>query len=222
MRGISLLAIVLAAALLATPASAGPIVSATQTSKLDADGTDFDYTITLTNSSSSTSPVGTFWFSWVPGKDLMSSSPLSEITPTGWTANVTHGGATDGFGIQWVANGANSDLTPGNSLTFGFKSAEPPAELAGLSKLFPSLPESTAFVYSGGPFSDAGDQIVATPLASVPEPSSLLLTLVGGLALTSRKWIGLLTRALVSFGIIRTDPRSRPGSTGLARAMPAA
>ena len=36
-----------------------------------ADGSDFDYTITLSNSASSTDPIGTFWFAWVPGDDFI-------------------------------------------------------------------------------------------------------------------------------------------------------
>jgi PEP-CTERM motif len=178
MRSITLLGLVLAIGLLSTPASADYVVFGTQTSQPN--GTDFNYMITLTNASTSTMNVGTFWFSWVPGQDFMTNSPISEISPTGWTEMVTHAGINDGFAIQWVASSAAFDLTPGNSLTFGFTSAETPAQLAGNSQFFPATPEGTAFVYSGRPFSDAGFQFVVTPLTSVPEPSSMLLIGIGG------------------------------------------
>jgi hypothetical protein len=205
MRSISLLGIVLAIGLQSAPASADYVVFGTQTSQPN--GSNFDYTITLTNASTSTLNVGTFWFSWVPGQDFMSNAPVSnsEISPTGWAEIVTHAGNNDGFAIQWVASNASFDLTPGHSLTFGFTSAETPAQLAGNSQLFPAFPEGTSFVYSGAPFSDAGHQFVVTQGASVPEPSSLLLTLLGSLALVfsqaasgssiRRKRSGQLTRA---------------------------
>ncbi len=188
MTRIMLLGIVLSTGIMASSASAGYVVSATQTSVLDANGVDFDYTITLTNASSSTLNLGTFWFAWVPGKDFMSNSPLTETNPNGWTSKITHGSATDGYAIQWVASNSSFVIVPGSSLSFGFESAETPTQLAGSSAAFPTFPEGTSFVYSGAPFSDAGDQFVVAPLSSVPEPSSMILTLLGGLALGLRKW----------------------------------
>lgn len=185
MRRVSL-GLVLVVGLLANPASAGFIsASAVVSSTLDADGTNFDYTITLKNSSTSTDGIGTFWFSWVPGKDFMANSPLSETTPAGWAAQVTHGGATDGYAIQWVAGSAASDVPIGGSLTFGFKSPETPAQLAGMSALFPTFPERTATVYNAAPFSADSQQLVVA--SSVPEPSSLLLSLIGGGTLLAYK-----------------------------------
>jgi hypothetical protein len=134
------------------PSSAGIIsVSGALTSMLDADNANYDTSITLSNSNVSTDGVGTFWLSWVPqgGKDFMANNPISETTPSGWTAKVTHGGATDGYAIQWVANSAANDLAPDSSLVFQFKSAETPAQLAGNSAAFPTFPEGTSFVYSG-------------------------------------------------------------------------
>jgi hypothetical protein len=173
----------LALGLGARSASAGVInASATWTSALDGDGVNFDYTITLKNLSTSTDPIGTFWFSWTPGQDYMANSPLSESTPAGWAALVTHGGANDGYAIQWVAQSTPADLAPGSSLTFGFKSPESPAQLAGNSPFFAHPPEGTAFLYSGPPFTGDSARIVATPAAAVPEPSTVVLGIVAGLA----------------------------------------
>jgi hypothetical protein len=185
MKSVFTFGVILATGMLATTASAGIIDgSAVISSKLDNDGVHFDYTILLTNSSASTDPIGTFWFSWVPGKDFMATSPLSESTPSGWTANVTHGGATDGFAIQWVA-GTGAALGIGNSLTFGFVSSETPAQLAGNSPLFPTFPEGTSFFYNGAPFSADSEQIVAA--SAVPEPSTMALSFVGGLGLLAAR-----------------------------------
>ena len=178
--------IVSTAGLTATPATGAMMIlaDAALTSKPDVDGVHFDYTITLKNTAASTAPIGTFWFSWVPGKDLMTNSPLSETNPSGWTSMVTHGGATDGFAIQWVSGSAASDVAIGSSLTFDFKSTETPAELAGLSHFFPTFPQETATVYQGAPFVGATQQIV---VKAVPEPSTLVLSFVGGLAMLVRK-----------------------------------
>jgi hypothetical protein len=179
------LGVVLASGLLATSASAGFIDgSAVISSTPDADGVHFDYSITLTNSSTSTDPIGTFWFSWVPGLDFMTNRPISETTPAGWVANITGGGATDGFAIQWVAGSAAADIPIGGSLTFGFVSSETPAQLAGNSQFHPGNPELTAFLYNAAPFSADSEKIV---VSAVPEPSTMALSLVGGLGLLASR-----------------------------------
>jgi hypothetical protein len=179
------LGVILASSLLATSASAGFIDgSAVISSKMDADGVHFDYSITLTNSSTSTDPIGTFWFSWVPGLDFMTNRPISETTPNGWGVQVTNGGPTDGFAIQWVAGSAAVDIAPGGSLTFGFVSSETPAQLAGNSQFHPTFPEGTSFLYNGAPLTGDSEQIT---VSAVPEPSTLALSLVGGLGLLASR-----------------------------------
>ena len=138
--------IVLVTGLCAAPASAGILgVSATISSVPD--GPNFDYTILLKNSSTSTDSLEPFWVSWVPGKDFMPDSPISVTPPSGWTDNITHGGATDGFAIQYVTS--KSPLAPGSSLAFAFTSPDTPAQLAGDSPFFPGIPAGTSFVYQG-------------------------------------------------------------------------
>ena len=124
---------------------------------------DTQYTITLDDTGSTT--IGTFRFAWVPGEDLMDSSPSSVTAPAGWTDTITHAGSNDGFAIEWTASSPSADLAPGGSLTgFSFISSEPPSSLFGDSHFFPGTPELTSFVYSGAPFSDAGSQFVVEPM----------------------------------------------------------
>jgi hypothetical protein len=180
------LVIALATTLPAIPAMASPIdASAVLTSTPD--GSNFNDSITLTNSSSSTDSIGTFWFGWVPGADLLPTSPVNITAPAGWTELVTHAGTGDGFAIQFVA-GAGSALAPGNSLSgFGFTSADTPAQLAANSPFFSSIPATTSVVYNGAPLTGDSEQFVVSvatapapmPTASsVPEPSSLMVGLV--------------------------------------------
>jgi hypothetical protein len=169
--------IALATALSATSAFAAPI-DASAVLALKPDGPNFDYSITLLNSSTSTStstsPIGTFWFAWVPGADFLPTSPFNITTPTGWTEQVTHTGPGDGFAIQFVA-GTGSLLAPGNSLSgFGFTSADAPTQLAGNSPFFPGSPVTTSFVYAGAPFVEPQEQFFVT-VSSVPQPSSLVV-----------------------------------------------
>ncbi len=64
---------------------------------------------------------------------------------------------------------------------FDFDSTLTPAELAGFASGEPSIPITTAFSYSGEPFSDGGVQFVATPaaIASTPEPTTTLSMALG-------------------------------------------
>ncbi|HEY0257317.1 MAG TPA: PEP-CTERM sorting domain-containing protein [Candidatus Methylacidiphilales bacterium] len=139
-------------------------------------GGEFDYIITLKNTG--TTSLETFWFSWVPGEDFMPVSPTNVLSPTNWTDNITHGGPTDGYAIQWLTSSSPTvaPLAPGSSLTFSFESTATPATMAGDSPFYPSTLTGTSFVYSGAPFSDAGAEFEA---AVVPEPSALAFLLLG-------------------------------------------
>jgi hypothetical protein len=95
-------------------------------------GADFN-SAALTNSSSSSSGIGTFWFSWVPGEDFMANAPISVTPPAGWTDNVTNERAGDGFAIQFVAYSAANDVQQASTLNFSFESADSLAALGGNS-----------------------------------------------------------------------------------------
>jgi hypothetical protein len=170
MRTTATLVAVVVTSLLAGAARADLVVSGLIASQ--ANGPNFDYTIRLTNSGSSTSPVETFWYAWVPGKDFLTTSPVSVAVPAGWTETITHvpNTPTNGYAIQWVTSTA--PLAPGGSLDFKFTSADTPASVFGNSVYYPGTPVGTSFVYSGAPFQGLSSQFVVT---AVPEPSSLAL-----------------------------------------------
>jgi hypothetical protein len=130
----------------------------------------FTYTIDLTNSSSSNSGIGTFWYGWVPGEDFLATSPTSVVAPTGWTGTITHGGASDGYAIEFVSQSSIYNVAPGSSTVFSFNSTSPPSAVNGNSVFYPSTPVNTAFVYPGAPFSDAGHQFVLSSTAT-PTPT---------------------------------------------------
>jgi hypothetical protein len=181
MKRILSVAIVLSTGLIASPVFAGEI-AASATISSTPDGANFDYTINLTNTSSGASadPIATFWFSWVPGANFMNTKPISVTTPTGWSDVVTNGGTADGFAIQFDATSPANDLAPGGTASFSFVSATTPAQLAGNSPFHTTSPELTAFAYSQGPLKGDGfGPFLVSEVSSVPEPSSLVLGLLG-------------------------------------------
>jgi hypothetical protein len=173
--------LLVAAAGMASSIHAAEIASAT-ISSTQLGPTDWQYDLTLTDTG--TTNVGTFWFSWVPGEDFMGVAPTGVLSPASWSDNITNGGATDGFAIQWLAT-PGDELTPGNSLVgFQFDSTLSPAEMAGDSPFYPSTPVLTSFVYSGAPFSDAGFQFLVRPAATAaPEPVNGALAILGACVL---------------------------------------
>ncbi len=181
MNRITYLGMAFCVLVITAPASAGTLIASGAATAVRS-GSDWDYTVTLTNSSSSSVSLGTFWFTWVPGEDFEPDKPISETGPSGWEVNaITHGGTNDGYAIRWEATGAASDLAPGNSLVFGFVSPDSPTVLSGDSTFYPGTPIGTSFVYQNGPFQGLSDQFIVS-FAAVPEPSSLLLGIVGAAA----------------------------------------
>ncbi len=159
--------------------ASGIDATATYTDSMVSPGV-FQYDLILNNTGSTT--IGTFWFSWVPGDNFMPVSPDDITLPSGWQEVVTSGGPSDGFAIQWTAKTPGNDLASGGSLAgFDFDSTLTPAELAGFASGEPTIPITTAFSYSGEPFSDNGVQFVATPaaIASTPEPTTTLSMVLG-------------------------------------------
>lgn len=142
-------------------------------------GGEFKYQITLDNIGATN--IGTFWNAWIPGEDFMAVSPTNITSPTGWTDNITGGGGSDGYAIQWVAS--SNLIAPSASGTFSFESTVTPAAMDGDSVFYPSTPVETSFVYSGAPFSDAGDEFVVQPAAAVPEPRTWALGALAALCL---------------------------------------
>ena len=198
--------------MLAGTASAGTI-DASAVITATPDGSNFDYSINLTNTSGlGNDNIATFWFAWVPGSDFLPTSPLSVTLPTGWTDKITNGGSTDGFAIQFDALSTASDLAPAGSLTFGFSSVDTPTELMGNSPFFPTFPVLTAFVYSLGPLKGDGDELLVS-FASVPEPSTLTLGIVSlaSLAALRLRSAGRIEEALRK-GLLSTTEKKRRNS----------
>ena len=170
---------------IASSVQAAEIASAT-ISSTQLDPTDWQYNLTL--SDPGTTDVGTFWFSWVPGEDFMGIAPTGVLSPTSWSDNITHGGASDGYAIQWVAT-PGDELTPGNSLGgFQFDSTISPTAIEGNSPFYPTMPVLTSFTYQGAPFSDNGFQFVVQQAAAAPEPvDGVLAALCAGVLVLMRK-----------------------------------
>ena len=144
-------------------------------------GSLFDYTLTLNNTG--TTPIGTFWYAWVPGGFFLPSTPASATAPTGWTADIFQS-----YSIQYTANSSADYLAGGSSLNFSFTSTDTPVALAGNVPIgtYAGTPIGTSYIYSAAPFSDSGYEFV---VQSVPEPSVLGLLTAGFLGLVStRRW----------------------------------
>jgi len=152
--------------------------------------TTWQYSFTLTDTG--TTPIGTFWFSWLPGQGYMQTAPLSAVAPTGWVATTTNGTAIgDGFSERWVDTAGA--LMPGQSITgLSFVSSTTPGEIAGPSPFHGGIPELTSDVYMGAPLvgPDAPLLVTAAP-AATPEPSSVVLILSVGVVLliVKSRWL---------------------------------
>jgi hypothetical protein len=133
-------------------------------------GSGFNYTITLSNASSSDSGIGTFWYAWVPGKDLLATSPTSVNPPAGWTDTVVHSGSGDGYSIEFMSDSPLYDVQPGSSLSFSFQSTSSAQSISGDSVNFPGMPVGTSVAYPQGAFSDTGHQFVVTQ-SPTPSPT---------------------------------------------------
>ncbi len=150
----------------------------------------YTYDLSLTNTGTAGSTIGTFWFSWIPGQSYLASNPTIVSAPTGWEDgpdSQSVGGAfgEKGASIEWQATSSAGYLDAGKTLSgFSFTTPDAPASVFGNSIYsfngsHPSV--LTAFVYAGAPFSDTGEQFQVQP---VPEPSpALLLGALGGAGL---------------------------------------
>jgi hypothetical protein len=138
-------------------------------------GSSYDYTLTLNNTSSSVS-IGSFWYSWtptIPPFFYLPATPASASAPSGWSA------AISGNSIQFSSSG--TPLAPLQSIQFQYNASFSPAQLTGNA--------GYSYVYTGGIEGDAGAFVNIT---TVPEPASLSLLAIGsigslGLALARRR-----------------------------------
>jgi hypothetical protein len=178
--------------------ASGLDATATFTDSLISPG-EYQYNLTLDNIGTIT--IGTYWFSWRPGDNFMPVSPTSIDSPTGWQDFITNGGPSNGFAIQWTAKMSSDDLAAGSSLAgFSFESSLTPAELESPSSGSPGDAVDSAFIYSLGPFSDAGFQVVAQPAtAATPEPATTVVVAVAfGLVILTTSSMRKLKKTLES------------------------
>jgi hypothetical protein len=137
----------------------------------------YTYSLSFSDAASSTSPIGSVWYAWIPGFFYLPGTPTSASAPAGWTATVFSDS------VQFVANSPANDILVGSTLSgFSYQASFSPAQLA-------AAPNSELSVaYSGGLFSDAGFTFTVQP-AVVPEPSTLVLLVCGaaGLCLVGRR-----------------------------------
>ena len=126
----------------------------------------YEYTLSLTDTG--TTPIGTFWFAWIPSYDLLPSPTSNFSGPPGWTGI----DAPDDFGVasaQWVNTA--TPLQPGHTLDgFKFDSPDAPSVIDGTSSFF-GLPVKESYVYAGAP--EVGQGFAFIPTTVVPEPASL-------------------------------------------------
>ena len=132
-------------------------------------GNTYDYTLTLNNGASATTPIEGFWYAWIPGHFFLPTMPSSASgDASGWAASVA------GRSVQYQGNSADA-IAPGHSAVFSFVSSDSPDTLAGTSGGFP-IGDSVAYP---GTINFSGSSPNAEfVVISVPEPSSL--TLIGG------------------------------------------
>lgn len=158
--------------------------------------TRYTYDLSLKNTSTTGTTIGTFWFSWIVGYSFLPSNPVSPITsPTEWENgpdSISVGAdAGGGASIEWQATSSADNLAAGNTLTgFSFTTPDSLATLLGKNGISGD-PILTSTVYSHGPFSDPGSQFVLAQ--AVPEPQPLALFAAGAafLALLPARRCGL-------------------------------
>jgi hypothetical protein len=159
----------------ATPANAQ--VSATASMTATPDGTKWDYDITVHNTG--VTNIETFWFAWLPGYDYLPSNPTVTGTPTSWTTFIEGGPP---YSIEFYDPGLSNPLTPGSSSSaFKFTSHDSPTTLSTGSG-FAGLPDTYSYVYSGVAEASSANILFSIPITTVPEPSSIVLACMGGLA----------------------------------------
>jgi hypothetical protein len=125
----------------------------------------YTYDLTFSDGASATSPIGSVWYSWVPGLFFLPGTPTGASAPAGWSATIVANS------IQYVANSPADDIAAGQTLSgFSYQATFSPTELAATANSEKSV------AYSGGLFSDGGNTFFVQP---VPEPSGQLLLLSG-------------------------------------------
>ena len=163
-------------------ANAATSATATYTvQQLDSNTYEYDFTLNNTG----TTPIGTFWFGWLPAYDLLPTIPTSVTSPSGWTGNHEEEGFTGSTSsVEWDTT---NYLQAGQSLGgFAFDSHDTPATIAGPSYYF-QLPVATTYVYSGPFETGTAGSLVSQQVAASPEPGTLSLLSLAAVGLLARR-----------------------------------
>lgn len=133
-------------------------------------GPTYTYNLTFSDAAGATDPIGSVWYSWVPGQFFLPSDPMTAAAPAGWTANLS--GTQNS--VQFLAGSASDYIQPGQTLSgFSYTASFSPSQLAAA----PNSGKSVAYI--AGLFSDPGGNGVTFFVQTAPEPSSLALIAVG-------------------------------------------
>ena len=145
-------------------------------------GGSYNYSMVVSNASSASSPIGSFWFGWIPGENYLLNQLSSVGLPTGWSDNPQ--GGPGAYSMQFTALSSADYIAPGSSETFTFTSADSPTVLASDTVNYSDdNPLTTTVAYPAGLFSSGGDTFSFA--VSVPEPSTWALAALGGLFLAT-------------------------------------
>jgi hypothetical protein len=134
-----------------------------------ADGSSFDYTITLQNTSSVA--LNSFWYGWTTNGDNLPTAPASAANSLGWS------NALSGDSIMWT-NSTGTALAPGASTMFTFVSSSSPSAITT-----PPSGESVAYVgaidFSQGTAGDSTAAFSPTLLSAPPAVPTVTATISG-------------------------------------------
>jgi hypothetical protein len=133
-------------------------------------GGNFDYTVTLKNTSGFT--LNSFWYGWTLSGNNLPSNPSSATNSLGWASDL------DVNSIMWQNTTSASGLAPGSSATFSFVTTD---TLSAITT-FPSG-QSVAYTSDTIQFdqglANQSTQVFSPTVVTAPEPSALGLLTAG-------------------------------------------
>jgi hypothetical protein len=143
-------------------------------------GSDWDYTISLKNTSTGNIALEGFWYAWTTSGNNLSTTTTDQGNSLGWTSTVFNSTS-----IQYQG-GAGDALAAGDSATFTFDSTETPAEITAGASGESVVYTGTIGFTQGGP--GGSSDVFSSTLVATPEPSSVALAAIGcvGLVWTKR------------------------------------